>query len=105
MVEKLGAMTPEQLEEIPEIGPDLVESIQAAVVSYYGQFETGEGETPASETASDAATAETPAAEAELADEKTSEAAASAEEAPQEQSDTIKVRVPAEEGQKPADEK
>jgi len=105
MVEKLGAMTPEQLEEIPEIGPDLVESIQAAVVSYYGQFETGEGETPASETASDAATAETPAAEAELADEKTSEAAASAEEAPQEQSDTIKVRVPAEEGQEPADEK
>ena len=38
-VEKLGAMTPEQLEEIPEIGPESVENIQQAVVSYYGQFE------------------------------------------------------------------
>ncbi len=38
-VEKLGSMTPEQLEEIPEITPEMVESIQQAVVSYYGQFE------------------------------------------------------------------
>jgi len=38
-VEKLGAMTPEQLEEIPGIGPELVENIQQAVVGYYGQFE------------------------------------------------------------------
>jgi N utilization substance protein A len=38
-VEKLGAMTPEELEEIPEIGPELVENIQQAVVGYYGQFE------------------------------------------------------------------
>jgi len=38
-VEKLGDMTPEQLEEIPGIGPKLVEKIQDAVVSYYGQFE------------------------------------------------------------------
>ena len=30
-VEKLGAMTPEELEEIPGIGPDSVENIQAAV--------------------------------------------------------------------------
>jgi N utilization substance protein A len=45
-VEKLGSMTPEQLEEIPGIGPKLVEKIQAAVVSYYGQFEVAlEGET------------------------------------------------------------
>ena len=40
-VEKLGSMTPEQLEEIPGIEPDLVEKIQMAVNAYYGQFETG----------------------------------------------------------------
>jgi N utilization substance protein A len=38
-VEKLGAMTPEQLQEIPDIGEESVQSIQQAVVSYYGQFE------------------------------------------------------------------
>jgi N utilization substance protein A len=41
-VEKLGSMTPEQLEEIPGIGPNL-EKIQWAVNNYYGQFESGEG--------------------------------------------------------------
>ncbi len=40
-VEKLGSMTPEQLEEIPGIEPTLVEQIQLAVNNYYGQFETG----------------------------------------------------------------
>ena len=38
-VEKLGSMTPEQLEEIPGIGPKLVERIQIAVNGYYLQFE------------------------------------------------------------------
>ena len=38
-VERLGAMTPEQLEEIPGIGPKMIEKIQSAVVNYYGQFE------------------------------------------------------------------
>jgi N utilization substance protein A len=38
-VEKLGGMTPEQLEEIPGIDPHMVEEIQQAVVAYYGQFE------------------------------------------------------------------
>lgn len=38
-VEALGAMTPEQLEEIPGIGPKMVERIQAAVNNYYRQFE------------------------------------------------------------------
>jgi transcription termination/antitermination protein NusA len=47
-VEQLGGMTPEQLEEIPGIGVEMVEKIQEAVVSYYGQFESGgEGEAPA----------------------------------------------------------
>ncbi len=46
-VESLGGMTPEQLEEIPGIGDEMVEKIQEAVVSYYGQFESGgEGEGP-----------------------------------------------------------
>ena len=38
-IEKLGGMTPEQLEEIPEIGPESVQSIQMAVNAYYSQFE------------------------------------------------------------------
>ena len=38
-VEKLGAMTPEQLEEIPGVEPGMIEQIQQAVVGYYGQFE------------------------------------------------------------------
>jgi N utilization substance protein A len=38
-VEKLGSMTPEELEEIPGIGPKLVERIQLAVNGYYVQFE------------------------------------------------------------------
>jgi N utilization substance protein A len=41
-VEKLGGMTPEQLEKIPGIGPNLVEKIQLLVNNYYGQFETAE---------------------------------------------------------------
>jgi transcription termination/antitermination protein NusA len=39
-VEKLGSMTPEELEAIPEIEPDIVSAIGMAVNSYYGQFET-----------------------------------------------------------------
>src|SRR5205085_2878232 len=39
-VEKLGSMTPEQLESIEGIGPELVGRIQESVNSYYGQFET-----------------------------------------------------------------
>jgi transcription termination/antitermination protein NusA len=65
-VEKLGGMTPEQLEEIPDIGDEMVEKIQEAVVSYYGQFEAG--------------------AEGEIA----AESVAAAEE-PQEQSVTIEI--------------
>jgi transcription termination/antitermination protein NusA len=38
-VEKLGEMTPEQLEEIPGIGPKMVEKIRQAVNNYYAQFE------------------------------------------------------------------
>ncbi len=38
-VEKLGSMTPEELEQIPGIGPTMVERIQDAVLAYYSQFE------------------------------------------------------------------
>ena len=39
MIDKLGGMTPEQLEEIQGIGPDMVEQIQVSVNGYYSQFE------------------------------------------------------------------
>ena len=52
-VEKLGAMTPEQLEEIPGVDDEMVENIQTAVVGYYGQFEEQEATAEAAgETAS-----------------------------------------------------
>src|SRR5207302_4049368 len=51
MIEKLGEMTPEQLEEIPGIGADMVEKIQAAVVSYYSQFEPAEAAPAAAQSA------------------------------------------------------
>jgi N utilization substance protein A len=38
-VDALGSMTPEQIEEIPGIGPEAIQDIQAAVNGYYGQFE------------------------------------------------------------------
>ncbi len=52
-VEKLGSMTPEELEEIPGIEATMVETIQRAVINYYGQFETGDG--PPAPVADDAA--------------------------------------------------
>ena len=55
-VEKLGEMTPEQLEEIPGIEQEMVENIQNAVVSYYGQFENQQDADGTSEGAGDAAT-------------------------------------------------
>ena len=48
-VEKLGGMTPEELEAIPGIGAEMVEKIQQAVVSYYGQFESGEAQAAGAE--------------------------------------------------------
>jgi N utilization substance protein A len=72
-VERLGSMTPEELEEIPEIDPEMVEKIQMAVNSYYGQFEasleTSAGEPPSPAEAS----AEESVAEAVAADETAAE--------------------------------
>ena len=58
-VESLGSMTPEELEAIEGIDPEIVESIQVAVNSYYGQFETSVG-APAAAAAGEAG-AEAPA--------------------------------------------
>jgi N utilization substance protein A len=38
-VERLGSMTPEELEAIPEINEGIVGQIQTAVMSYYGQYD------------------------------------------------------------------
>ena len=38
-VENLGSMTPEELQAIPEVGPEIIEKILVAVNSYYAQFE------------------------------------------------------------------
>ena len=38
-IEKLGGMTPEQLQEILGIDPEMVESIRDSVTAYYSQFE------------------------------------------------------------------
>jgi len=46
-VEKLGSMTPEELEEVPGIGPAMIEKIFAAVNSYYSQFEVEQASEPA----------------------------------------------------------
>jgi N utilization substance protein A len=51
-IEKLGGMTPEQLQEIQGVSPEMVEQIQGAVNAYYSQFEE-----PYAEPASSAAEA------------------------------------------------
>jgi transcription termination/antitermination protein NusA len=71
-VERLGSMTPEELEEIPDIDPEMVEKIQLAVNSYYGQFE-GSVESPAGEPPPEEAPAEESAAEAVTAGEAAAE--------------------------------
>jgi N utilization substance protein A len=83
-VEKLGAMTPEQLEEIPGVDEEMVNNIQTAVVGYYGQFEQQENaeptviETTVLETAVLETGALEPAAEDESDTIKSTEAPAAA---------------------------
>lgn len=38
-VEKLGGMTPEELEALPDVGPENVEQMVGAINAYYSQFE------------------------------------------------------------------
>ncbi len=88
-VEKLGSMTPEELEAIPGIGPKLVERIQAAVVNYYGQFEVA-----LEESGSEAGTGAAPQAAAEAPAEVDSgaEMDGAAEGSAQTESDTMRGR-------------
>jgi len=53
-VEKLGSMTPEELEAVPGMGPNAVESILIAVNSYYAPFEQSDTPPGALATAEDA---------------------------------------------------
>ncbi len=46
-VERLGAMTPEQLEAIPQIDEAIVEQIRSSVVSFYGQYDEDQEAAPA----------------------------------------------------------
>jgi len=71
-VERLGSMTPEELEVIPDIDPEMVEKIQMAVNSYYGQFE-GSLEASAGEPPPEEAPAQESAAEAVAAGEAAAE--------------------------------
>ena len=43
-VERLGSMTPEELESIPNISEDIVSQIQSAVVAFYGEYDEAEAE-------------------------------------------------------------
>ena len=43
-VERLGSMTPEELEAIPNINEEIIAQIQSAVVAFYGQYDEAEAE-------------------------------------------------------------
>src|SRR4051795_12367553 len=42
-IEKLGGMTPEELEQVQGVGPGTIEQILQAVNAYYNQFDEGQG--------------------------------------------------------------
>jgi len=90
-VEKLGSMTPEDLEAIPGIGPTIVEKILVAVNAYYAQFEPGAE--PGAEAVAEAVEmpAEEPAVEAAPESETAETAPVTAGKSPEEKEefDTI----------------
>src|SRR5437588_4592433 len=109
-VEALADMTPEQLEEIPGMGPKTVEKISVAVNNYFSALEGGEGvalpenegEAPAGELTEDSAAepaaevAEAGAAEA-VPEEYSPEAAGTEQaEAPELSSEAASEEAPAE---------
>jgi N utilization substance protein A len=66
-IDKLGGMTPEQLQQISGIDPEMVENIRDSVTAYYAQFEEAppaDSEVPLEQ---EAEAAEAPEAEAEPA--------------------------------------
>jgi N utilization substance protein A len=74
-VEALADMTPEQLEEVPGVGPKTVEKISIAVNNYFATLETGAVAVPpeAGETAAVEADVAEPVAEIAAAEEAASE--------------------------------
>jgi len=70
-IEKLGGMTPEQLQEIAGIDPEMVESIRDSVTSYYAQFEEG---APVTEAGEEIPGAERTAEEIDVSAEATAQA-------------------------------
>jgi N utilization substance protein A len=90
-IEKLGSMTPEELEEIQGIGPAMVEQIQVSVNAYYSQFEdSAPVEASVTAEALEAETVEAEAVEAGLA----VESAPAEVETGAEQSGTIEDAAP-----------
>lgn len=88
-VEQLGSMTPEEVEALPGVGPEVIEVVQSAVVAYYSQFEEEHAEPVADEPVAPAG-------------EETTEQSAAAEEPAVEQQAAVE---PAEdEGKSPEDE-
>jgi N utilization substance protein A len=69
-IEKLGGMTPEQLQEIPGIDPEMVENIRDSVTGYYNQFEEAAPVDRDAEEVNGAADLE-PVEELEMADGET----------------------------------
>jgi len=106
-VEHLGAMTPEDLEALPGIDAETIERIQAAVNSYYVQFEAAEEpaapaeageETPAAEeqAAAPAAEDEGAAAAVDAAGEVSAAGPAQESAEPENESVTIENAEPSE---------
>jgi N utilization substance protein A len=91
VIDKLGGMTPEQLQEIPGIDPEMVESIRDSVTGYYSQFEeaapAAEDEAPA-ETEAEIPVGEPLAAETVLEPEVEAAAESGAESAAESEVET-----------------
>jgi N utilization substance protein A len=68
-VERLGSMTPEEIEQIPGIEPGMVEQIQTSVLSFYGELEPALESEPAQEEAAAAGEETVPAGESAAVDE------------------------------------
>jgi transcription termination/antitermination protein NusA len=78
-VEALADMTPEQLEELPGVGPKTVEKISLAVNNYYSSLESGQG--AATEAAAAGEAGDQAAPEAAASSDEGNEAAAPVAEA------------------------
>src|SRR5579862_4008527 len=96
-VEKLGGMTPEQLEEIQGVGPKLVERIQESVNAYYSQFEAQDEAAPAAEVAA-AVTEEAAPVSEETAESAEETAVEPADEAPAGEAAEAAPEAPVDEG-------